>query len=51
MRDLGYVLSDAAPAGTLALVVAGAVLAATLVAALPAWLTARSRLADTLAYD
>ena len=51
MRDEGYVLSDALLPGTIALVVAGAVVAATLVAALPAWLTARARLGDALAYE
>ena len=51
MRDEGYALSDALVPGALALVVLGTVVAGTVIAALPAWLTARARLADTLAYE
>ncbi|HMJ01704.1 MAG TPA: ABC transporter permease [Conexibacter sp.] len=51
LRDEGYVLSDALLPGTLAIAVLGTVIAATLIAALPAWLTARARLTDTLAYE
>jgi putative ABC transport system permease protein len=51
MRDEGYVLSDALLPGALALAVLATVCAATLIAALPAWLTARAPLVDTLAYE
>ena len=51
LESQGYVIGNDLALGTVAAVVAAAVLIGALAAALPAWLTARAPLADALSYE
>jgi putative ABC transport system permease protein len=51
LESQGYVIDRAVPVGGIATVSAIAVLIGALVAAIPAWLTARAPLADALSYE